>query len=140
VPEKPKVFITIVKPKQMLASNSNHQPQEIDFGKRVCPFYLYVMWKPGVRKTGDSKSTYNGDKWVSDGNLGKMIINLLRIFEKDYSKMNYALLYDNRIPRFHPERHIVVLKNGFIETNELRRYEIILEPLGYPLPPMLKYK
>lgn len=104
--------------------------------KRECPVYLFVRWKPGVRKWGQPTSTYNGNKWVEDDDLGKMIINLIKILEKEHSKVALALIYDNRIPKYDRERDIVKINNGVIEVNALKKFESAMH--GFQLPEWLK--
>ena len=104
--------------------------------KKECPVYLFIRWKPGVRKYGENTSNYNGDKWVQDGDLGKMIINLVKILDKEFPKVALAQIYDNRIPKYDPEREILKVNNGVVENNQLHRFEPIMH--GFPLPTLFK--
>ena len=114
----------------MLTSTEQQAP------KKECPIYLFVRWKPGTRKFGNPTSTYNGSKFVEDGDLGKMIISLVKILEKQHQNAALALIYDNRIPKYDRDRDIVKMNNGVVEINELKKYEPIM--YGFQLPVWLK--
>jgi hypothetical protein len=104
---------------------------------RRCRFDMFVRKKPGEpgfnSKKGPQRTwCLRGDKYATEDH--QMIRKLLNHLQKDISKYDRVILYDNH--KAEDERILLKITDGLIETNHLNKYQLML--INYSLPDYLK--
>lgn len=118
----------------MIAYKSAH-PNPVKDPSTRCRFELFVRLKPGVPSPfKDQKRTwcYRGDKYTDEPH--KMLRNLLRMVEKQFTAYEILILSDN--DQGSDEKTVLKIVSDTIQRNQLHQYALMLS--NFKLPEFLK--